>query len=97
MPFLIALLVVLATYRITRLLVADAFPPIAHLRAWPSRRFGDDSSWAYLAECPWCASMYVAPLVVLAVDLFATTPVVLPVLLALAASAITGALSEVMP
>lgn len=52
-------LVCLATYRATRLLVADAFPPIKAFRDWVERRAGDESSWAYLVNCPWCVGVYV--------------------------------------
>ena len=50
----------LATYRATRLIVADAFPPAAAARQAVADRFGDASSWAYLVTCPWCAGVYVA-------------------------------------
>lgn len=54
-------------------------------------------SLAYLWECPWCASMYVAPAVVYPAWLW--TPLggqhwVVAVLLALAASGLTGLLAQ---
>lgn len=88
------ILLALAVYRLTRLITADMFPPIAALRAWPARRFGEESSWAYLAECPWCVSMYVATALVVGVDLLATVSVPLPVLAPLACSAVTGFLAR---
>lgn len=54
---LLLVLMVGATARVTRLLVADAFPPIAMARS----RFAARGDWQeYLAECPWCAAVYVA-------------------------------------
>ena len=96
--FLIVVLVLLTTYRITRLLVKDSFPPIAVLRARIGERFGDDSSLAYLAQCSWCAGLYVAALVVggyeLAAHLWLHEPgVPFPVLVVFAASGVTGFLA----
>lgn len=49
-----------AATRLTRLLVADRFPPVAAARdaviAWAK-----PGSWqAYLAACPWCLGVWVA-------------------------------------
>lgn len=85
---LLLVLVVLTVYRVTRLIVADAFPPIAAARFRVQRRYGPESWQAYLSECPWCVSVYVAALVVLAVDLVVGLPA--PFLVWPAASALTG-------
>lgn len=85
------LLTVGATFRVTRFLVADAFPPVDALRAWIERHFGDESALAYLAYCPWCVSIYVGFALTYAVNAFHGMPV--PVLVALSASAVTGLVS----
>lgn len=88
-------LVVLATYRLTRLITADAFPPLAAARAKVADRFGEDSAWAYLAECPWCVSVYAGAIVTAATDL-AGVPLEAPVLVWAASSALTGILSVIV-
>lgn len=87
---LVVLLIAAATYRITRLVNADAFPPIAAVRSALTKTFGDDSSLAYLLHCPWCASPYIAAAVTWAVDTWSDRPVPLPALTIAAASAVAG-------
>lgn len=50
----------LATVRVTRFLNSDALAEGIRIRvqSW----FGVDSPQAYLIECPWCASIWIAPL-----------------------------------
>lgn len=86
---LTVLLVMLTVWRVTRVVVLDAFPPVAAVRDAVADRFGPDSSWAYLVECPWCVSMYVAPLVIVPTILLGVS-VPVPVLVGLAASGVTG-------
>lgn len=54
---------VVGSARVTRLVVADAFPPIAHFRAWwanvTSDKDGNEGSWTVLFSCPWCAAPYI--------------------------------------
>lgn len=63
----------LATFRITRLVTRDDFPPIFHVRRWiqlarprVTRRPAEgppytDFWWlGELVSCPWCASAYVS-------------------------------------
>lgn len=70
-------LMTLATYRVTRLLVVDNFPPVLYVRQLLT---GDDelgrppAAWVpwwlqYLAGCYWCVSVWVSGLVTLAVTL----------------------------
>lgn len=70
-------LLVLTTYRLTRLLVVDNFPPVLKVRTTLT---GDDETGArpaawvpwwleYLAGCYWCVSVWVSGLVTLAVTL----------------------------
>lgn len=50
---------VLATARLTRLLVNDEFPPSVWLRIkWDT--ITKDGSWSKLVHCPWCAAPYIA-------------------------------------
>jgi hypothetical protein len=53
----------LSSYRATRLLVRDTFPPIAVQRARVAERWGDASWQAYLSTCSWCAGIWVAGVV----------------------------------
>lgn len=83
MPFgwLFALMA-LTTYRITRLLVVDNFPPILWAR---TKLTGEEdegvpaASWvpwwlSYLAGCYWCMSVWVAGVMTLAVALTVGLP-----------------------
>jgi hypothetical protein len=58
----IALVGVLATARLTRLLVADMYPPSIWVRIqW--HHFTRDGGWAKLVDCHFCAAPYFAALV----------------------------------
>lgn len=61
MPVYVWLLAVVAVVRVTRFVNLDVlFEPV---RAWVEGRFGADSKVAYLLSCPWCASIWVAAVV----------------------------------
>ena len=94
---LVVVLICVATYRLTRLLVVDAFRPLAALRDRIERRYGTESSVTYLANCPWCVGLWMAAGTVAVVDLATDQPVVLPVLVALTASAVTGLVAAIEP
>lgn len=75
-------LVALTSYRLTRLLVVDNFPPILWLR---TKLTGDDeldvppASWVpfwleYLAGCYWCVSVWVSGAITLVVSLASDLP-----------------------
>lgn len=50
-----------ATVRLTRFVNLDLlFEPV---RAWVERTAGPDSKIAYLLSCPWCASVWIAAVV----------------------------------
>lgn len=99
-------LISLATYRLTRLVVDDRIsrPAVDRVQEWAERRWmakrpdadpnTDEwqSSLGYLFSCPWCVSIYVAGATTAAVDAW-FTPVALPVLVAVAASGVTGLMS----
>ena len=89
MDWLTLVLVVLATYRLTRLITADRITE--PLREWVNGR----SEWAgYLVTCDWCLSIWIGPLVVIPAVLWPSTMVTV-VVAALSASAVTGLLSLV--
>lgn len=92
---MLVLLVCAFTYRATRLLTLDAFPPIAWLRYEIVDRWGDDSWQSYLATCAWCVSVYVAAATTWAVDALVAGGLQAPVLVAGTASAAAGLLSAV--
>ena len=56
----------LATYRLTRLITEDEFPPVAHLRERVLERFGPLHWASYLVTCPFCMSVWIGTGVVLA-------------------------------
>jgi hypothetical protein len=89
---LTVVLISLATYRITRFLVRDTFPPVALLRARFGEKVGPRSAVAYLSTCTWCASVYVGAAVTWAVDRYTSVP--LPVLVVATASAFSGLLAS---
>ena len=120
--WLLVLLIVLATHRVTRLITRDAFPLVATPRAAFTRRWarfadaktrdekrmtesgkktnGFMASLAYLWECDWCASVYVAA--VLTYLTWRWTALgdqhwIIAVLLWLAASSLTGLIAQREP
>lgn len=62
-----ALVAILATARLTRLLVVDSWPPAAWLRIkWDSltaEKDGEDGPWGALVHCPWCMAPWMAVVV----------------------------------
>lgn len=79
-----ATLTALATYRVTRLIVEDEIT--SDLRDKVHSKFPPESTKiGYLFTCPWCISMYVAPVVHFLPKSVKT---------ALAASAATGIIAE---
>jgi hypothetical protein len=93
---MVLLAIGLATFRATRVITADAFPPAKAFRDGVAVRFGSSSWQAYLVECAWCASIYVAALFVFGYDLADMLPgvgytnVPVPFFMFLACSALTG-------
>lgn len=88
MSVLMVVLVVVATYRLTRLVTADRI--LDRFRAWCER---SNSTLGYLVTCDWCLSIWVAPWPALAVVLWPGNRAVIFGLLALTASAGTGLLA----
>lgn len=88
MPALLLLLVVLATYRLTRLVTADRITQ--RFRAWV---VAQNRTLGYLVTCDWCLSIWVAPAPVAVATLWPTNRLVWACLAGLGASALTGLLS----
>lgn len=85
-------ILVLASYRLTRLITTDEWPPSRWFRDKVVARYGPQSTPAYLVTCPWCMGAWVAALVVLATSLW--RPVPLPVLWWAAISSLVGLMAE---
>lgn len=85
----------LVVYRVTRLICADAFPPVAVPREWIISKLGDDHWFSYLITCMWCASVYVSAATVALFDHWVSVP--MPYAQAIAASAVTGYLAMSEP
>jgi Protein of unknown function (DUF1360) len=77
---LLLVLLTLVTYRVTRLITKDTFPPVAKLRA---RLVGADETklvgtrWEWFGElitCYWCAGFWVAGVVVFVANFFTSVP-----------------------
>lgn len=62
-----ALVAILASARLTRLLVVDSWPPAAWLRMkWDdltAQENGDDGPWGALVHCPWCMAPWMSLIV----------------------------------
>lgn len=83
----------LATFRITRFITRDDYPLWAPLRSRITRRWPPTpGAWSEVVLCPWCASPYIAA-VLLVVWLFVPYWLA-PVALILALSAVAGLLAE---
>jgi hypothetical protein len=71
-PWLLLILLALGTYRMTRFVVRDDFPPARATREWIMKHgpewLGD------LVSCHYCASAYIAAGLVWAADLVGSVP-----------------------
>lgn len=108
--WLLLVLILLATHRVTRLLTKDSLPIVDRPRAWIVATFGRADAagnlvggrrwgrlgWsiAYLWTCPWCMSVWVAAGLVFGAGAWTSIP--LPWLWVAAASTVTGFLSGVV-
>lgn len=88
MTWLLVVLAVGATIRLTRLVTADYITE--PIRDRLIRRWGEDAKRSYLVTCDYCASMYVAPIVAAVVVLWPDNRVVIAGLIALTASYLSG-------
>lgn len=69
-PFLYlaaALVAILSSARLTRLLVVDSWPPAAWFRIkwdeWTADEDGNDGPWGALVHCPWCMAPWMTLIV----------------------------------
>ncbi len=101
---ILALAMVVAIWRATRLLVVDDFPPIRAVRDWFIRTFGHvdadgnlaggrhlggiGHAVAYVWTCPWCMSIYVGAGIWAAADWRLSVPY--PWLIVAAGSGLSG-------
>lgn len=86
MTLTLLVVVVLASYRVTRLVTADYV--LDTPRRWVQQHAPENV--AYLVGCPWCVSMYVGPAVAAAVIVWPSNRAVLAGAVGLAASAAVG-------
>jgi hypothetical protein len=90
--WLLVVLVVLATARLTRLITADRITGAA--RKWVDERYGEDDLRSYFITCDFCVSTYIAPIVAGATILWPDNRVLVGGLIALTASYVTGMLTR---
>jgi len=90
MPFLLVALTILAVWRITRFVTMDFLAE--PVRAWAARR---GEKIGYLFECPWCLSIWIAPIVVVPVVIWPDNRAILAALLVLTASGAAGMLAVI--
>lgn len=82
--------IVAASYRVTRLVVCDSFPPVRALRCVLVARA---PAWVgELVTCPWCAGVYVSGFATLLTLVFTSVPV--PVWVWLLAASVAGWLGQ---
>lgn len=89
---LLIVLVCLSTYRFTRLIVRDLFPPMEVFREWVLRKCGVSHWLSYLVTCYWCVSLYVGAVIVVLAWWFYGLPY--PLLVWPVSSAVTGLISQ---
>lgn len=98
--WLMAVLLTLAAYRLTRLLVVDEFPPVKALRDRITDRHEDDAL-GYLVNCPFCVSVYASGIVVgvtwLVLELVEGPGLSLPVLTWVAVAGAVAMIYELLP
>lgn len=91
-PFVLWLFLSLASFRLTRLVTTDKWPPSKAFRQWVEDRTGEDSAWTELVNCPWCWGVYVTAGVYLLVPQVVSVP--LPLLAYLATLTVVGVLGN---
>ena len=92
---LTALLLALATHRVTRLVTTDSFPPVERARTAIVKRYGAGHWLPYLVTCDWCASVWIGGALTLVTALTVGVPA--PLLAWAAASSVTGLLTSWTP
>lgn len=110
-PGLLVVLLCLVIFRVTRLVIEDTFPPLGVPRKWLINYWDPDLDWLgehldarphggrlgatlrYLFSCPWCMSVWVGAVVIWLTTRWYEVPA--PILVWLAASAVTGLLAGI--
>lgn len=88
----------LAVWSITRLIAADAFPPMRRARGFVIDRTladGELAGFGYLITCFWCLSVYVAMGVWLGMEAVTDWSFPAPFLWIMAARPVTGMLNSI--
>jgi len=89
--WLMVVLAVLAVYRLSRLVTGDYVT--RPMRTWVNERYGENRL-SYFVTCDWCVSFWLGAVAAPVVVWWGDNRAVLTVLLALAASATAGLLSQ---
>lgn len=95
MSVFLFVLLALSTWRFTHLVVEDTFPLIAQPRQWIIDR-NPQGSLAYLVNCTWCSSVWVAAAHVAAADALFGVHIQMPVVAAAALSVLAAFGEEVV-
>lgn len=82
----------LTAYRLQRIVTTDSWPISRWFRMSIYRRFGGDSAWYDFFTCGWCFGWYCTLAVFAISTLWLNVP--LPVLQALAATAVVGQIAQ---
>lgn len=100
----IIVLICLSTHRITRLITRDAFPPAVWFRTKIEDLTHSEHWLAYLTQCDWCASIWVASGISTVLGLIVANvlhaswwPWPIWILVALTASSVTGLIAQREP
>lgn len=103
-PWVLTVLLILSTHRITRLITRDVFPPARFARELIEQRLGEEHWLAYLTQCDWCASIYVSTFITSFYALYVANgmhtsfwPWPTWVLMGLTASTVTGLIASREP
>lgn len=83
-PLIVVLALILANYRLARLIVVDQITAPLRERLW--KRFPPSTQFGYLFTCMWCTSMWTAILIVVCYILNPVLTTIIAAILALSAA-----------
>ena len=89
-PWLIFIIISLATFRITRVITTDVIFDVPRNKIW--KKYPPHTSIGYLLTCNWCMSIWVASLLVICYTIIPTFTLALSSIFAL--SAVAGLISS---
>lgn len=81
-----------ASYRISRFVIEDDWPPVHRFRSYLFSRWGEDDAWASGLRCYWCIGTIITAALVTGLSFTISIP--LPAIWGAAACTGTGLLSE---